>query len=101
MYFDGITVFVEEDDGSWTQYDYEGTLYTDEGFSDEVKAFLKASLKYYEKQQMLEEMYKLDYFSRRPIFGSVAKDGFLRSAPSSSCLAPPGNPATTCTASCP
>ena len=77
MYFDGITVFVEEDDGSWTQYDYEGTLYTDEGFSDEVKAFLKASLKYYEKQQMLEEMYKLDYFSRRPIFGSVAKDGAI------------------------
>lgn len=26
---------------------------------------------------MLEEMYKLDYFSRRPIFGSVAKDGAI------------------------
>lgn len=75
IYFDGITVYVKEDDESWTQYDYESTLYADEGFSDEVKAFLKASLKYYEKQQMLEEMYRLDYFSVRPIFGSVVKDG--------------------------
>ena len=35
------------------------------------------TIRYYEKQQMLEEMYKLDYFSRRPIFGSVAKDGAI------------------------
>lgn len=75
IYFDGITVYVKEEDESWTQYDYEGTLYADEGFSDEVKAFLKSSLKYYEKQQMLEEMYRLDYFARRPIFGNVVKDG--------------------------
>ena len=37
--------------------------------------FLKNSLKYYDKQEMLEEMYRLNYFSKRPIFGSVVKDG--------------------------
>ena len=75
IYYDGITVSVRQEDGSWKQYDYEGTIYSEEGFSDEVKEFLKASLRYYDKQQMLEEMYKLDYFAKRPIFREVSKEG--------------------------
>lgn len=75
IYYDGITVSVKEDDGTWTQYDYESTLYSDEGFPAVVTEFLKNSLRYYEKQEMLEEMYRLDYFSRRPVFGNVVKDG--------------------------
>lgn len=75
IYYDGMTVSVKQDDGSWIQYDYEGTLYSDEGFPQEVIDFLKNSLKYYDKQEMLEEMYRLNYFSKRPIFGSVVKDG--------------------------
>lgn len=75
IYYDGMTVSVKQDDGSWVQYDYEGTLYSEEGFPQEVIDFLKNSLKYYDKQEMLEEMYRLNYFSKRPIFGSVVKDG--------------------------
>lgn len=81
IYFDGVTVSVKDETGNWTHYEYESTLYSDDGFTDEVKTFLKASLKYYEKQDMIEEMYKLDYFSKRPFFGRVAKDGeFFRYA---------------------
>lgn len=75
IYYDGITVSVKEEDGSWTQYDYESTLYSEEGFPENVTEFLKDSLQYYDKQEMLEEMYRLDYFSKRPIFGNVVKDG--------------------------
>ena len=66
---------MKEEDGSWTQYDYESTLYSEEGFPENVTEFLKDSLQYYDKQEMLEEMYRLDYFSKRPIFGNVIKDG--------------------------
>ena len=75
IYFDGITVSVKGEDGKWSHYEYESTLYSDEGFTDEVKEFLKASLRYYNRQEMIDEMYKLDYFSKRPFFGTVAKDG--------------------------
>ncbi len=75
IYYDGSTVSVKDENGEWVHYDYESTRYEDEGFSDDVKAFLKATLQYYEKQEMLEEMYKGNYFSYRPIFGGVAKDG--------------------------
>lgn len=77
IYYDGITVSVKEEDGTWTQYDYESTLYSDEEFPEKVMAFLKNSLRYYDKQEMLEEMYRLDYFSARPIFGNVVKDGVV------------------------
>ena len=75
IYYDGTTVSVKGKDGVWTHYDYESTRYSEDGFTEDVKAFLKQTLRYYEKQSMLEEMYKCDYFSRRPVFGSVAKDG--------------------------
>lgn len=78
IYYDGSTVWVKDEDGEgWTDYDYESSLYSDEGFSDEVKSFLKATLKYFEKKEMLEEMYSLDYFAYRPIFGNVAKDDII------------------------
>lgn len=68
-YFDGTTLAEKNDSGTWTLFDYESTL-DENGFSSGAKEFLTKSKRYYEKQAMLEKMYKLDYFAKRQIFQS-------------------------------
>ncbi|MBQ8884841.1 MAG: sulfatase-like hydrolase/transferase [Clostridia bacterium] len=83
IYYDGITVSVKDAAGKWTHYDYE---YTSElskeagGFPKEVEAFLIQSAAYYEKQAVLEEMYKVDYFKKRNIFSTYDGVSFVRKA---------------------
>lgn len=77
MYFDGSTVSVKRADGTWEQIDYESTLLED-GFDEEVEAFIRSSVEYYEKQKMLELMYSLDYFSVRSIEKPYQNTYFVR-----------------------
>ncbi len=66
FYFDGMWLSVKNADGTWTQYDYETLPFTD-GYTEEMKEFLRKSYVYYTKQEYLEAMYQCDYFSRRNI----------------------------------
>ena len=66
IYFDGTTVSVKTFSGEWVQYDYETTR-AENGFPQEVKEFLEASARYYDKQEKIEAMYELDYFAHRPM----------------------------------
>lgn len=67
VYYDGITVSVKGDDGSWTRYDYEATRDSEAGFPAEVNKFLLDSIAYYDKQDALEQMYASDYFNYRNV----------------------------------
>lgn len=75
FYYDGITVSARDENGEWVQYDYESTRDSEEGFPDEINAFLKKSILYYDKQEMLEEMYRTGYFSHRSLHDGTVKDG--------------------------
>ena len=75
IYYDGITVSVKGDDGRWTQYDYERTRDSEEGFPADVDEFLRESIAYYDKQDALELMYASNYFKYRDILKGATKDG--------------------------
>jgi hypothetical protein len=67
FYSDGTTVFEKTTDGSWVEYDLEISL-DEDLFTDEIKEFLSSSKHYYDKQEMIEAMYRYDYFKKRNIF---------------------------------
>lgn len=65
FYYDGIDLYQKED-GVWEKYPYDETMYGD-GFKRESYVFLQSAIGYFEKQNMLETMYNIDYFSLRDI----------------------------------
>ena len=88
---DGETLYVVQN-GEWVQYDlsetndmvstYSGsadyimmvnTQENAEFFSDSMNAFLLATVEYYNKQDILELMYKTDYFATHSIDNFVVK----------------------------
>lgn len=78
MYFDGITLSMKNADGSWSHYDYESELQDEEGLPESAKNFIRQSVSYYEKQEMLEAMYKIDYFAERKIEKSYKGTSYVR-----------------------
>ena len=66
IYFDGTTVSMKDANGNWTQDNYD-VMRAEDSFPNNVKAFLQASARYYEKQERIEAMYDLDYFAHRQI----------------------------------
>ncbi len=67
IYFSTIDVYVENGD-SWECYPFDET-YSAGGFGDYVLDFLYSAADYYDKQEMLDAVLKLDYFADRDFFG--------------------------------
>ncbi len=68
IYFSTIDVYVESGD-SWERYPFDETYRANE-FGDYVLNFLYSAADYYDKQEMLDAILKLDYFSQRDFGGA-------------------------------
>lgn len=68
IYFSTIDVYVESGD-SWERYPFDETYRVNE-FGDYVLNFLYSAADYYDKQEMLDAVLKLDYFSQRDFGGA-------------------------------
>lgn len=76
VYFDGSTVAYKNGD-EWILLDYEAAR-ANATLPQNVQDFLKQSVAYYEKQEKLELMYKIDYFAQRNIASTSGPAIYVR-----------------------
>jgi hypothetical protein len=76
VYFDGSTVAYKNGD-EWILLDYEAAR-ANAALPQNVQDFLKQSVAYYEKQEKLELMYKIDYFAQRNIASTSGPAIYVR-----------------------
>jgi arylsulfatase A-like enzyme len=74
-YYDGMTVFRKETDGTWTEFDYEELTESEEGLPEDVQTFLDKSVGYYTRQDAFNKIYKLDYYRYRALTETYQSDG--------------------------